>query len=154
MKRIAAVRVRGSAGVPQDIKYTLECLRLSRVNYCVIVDDRPSYMGMLNKAKDYITWGPLDKDTLVRILTNRGELVGGKKLTDEYIRKNTAFKSISDFAEAFMKFKAELKDIPGLRPFFRLHPPRKGYGGIKRSYTEGGALGPRDEIKSLLYRMR
>ncbi len=154
MKRIAVVRVRGTVGVSHEVKETLKYLRLSRVNYCSIVDDRPQYLGMLQKVKDYVTWGPLEKDVLVEILTKRAELTGGERLTDEYIKKNTKFKSISDFASAFMDFKAELKDIPNLRPFFRLHPPRKGYRGIKRTYTEGGALGPRNEIKSLLYRMR
>jgi large subunit ribosomal protein L30 len=37
-----------------------------------------------------------------------------------------------------------------------LHPPRgaKGWGGIKRSYVVGGALGSRgDDIKALVERM-
>ena len=70
-------------------------------------------------------------------------------------KEKTKFKSIDDFAKAFANFKAELKDIPNLEPVFRLHPPRKGYRKIKRSFSEGGALGYRGkEIGSLLYRMR
>lgn len=118
------------------------------------MDERDSYLGMLQKVKDYITWGPIDREDVARILRNRGELVGRKRLTDAYVKKNTKYKSIDDFAEDFIKFKAELEDIPNLRPFFRLHPPRKGYEGIKRSFIEGGALGPRESIKDLLYRMR
>ena len=49
-----------------------------------------------------------------------------------------------------------MKDVEGLKPIFRLHPPRgsKGWGGIKRSYSVGGALGFRvDAIGDLADRM-
>jgi large subunit ribosomal protein L30 len=52
--------------------------------------------------------------------------------------------------------EATMKDVDGLKPIFRLHPPRgsKGWGGIKRSYTVGGALGFRGEaISDLAGRM-
>ncbi|MCK5561102.1 MAG: 50S ribosomal protein L30, partial [Thermoplasmata archaeon] len=40
------------------------------------------------------------------------------------------------------------------KPIIRLHPPRKGYEGIKRAYTVGGALGYRGKkINELLARM-
>jgi large subunit ribosomal protein L30 len=130
-------------------------LRLTRVNHCVFIDDRPTFKGMLQKAKDYITWGEVTPEEVALILRNRGELVGGKRLTDAYVKEHTKFKSIDDFAKAFVEFKAELSDIPQLKPVFRLHPPRKGYRGIKRSFVEGGALGYRGEaMRELLRRMR
>lgn len=154
MKRIAVVRVRGSVGTNRRVKDALRMLRLSRVNYCSIIDDRDSYNGTLRKVKDYVTWGHVGEDEVALILKKRGELLGGKRLTDDYIKENTKFKSIEDFVKSFMNFEAELDDIPKIKPFFRLHPPRKGHGGIKRSFIEGGALGRRDSIKDLLYRMR
>lgn len=154
MKRIAVVRIRGRAKVNKEIENALKTLRLTRVNHCSIVDDRDSYIGTLHKVKDYVTWGEIDEEDLINILKNRGQLCGRKKLTDDYVKKHTNFNSIEEFAKAFLNFEAELKDIPGLRPFFRLHPPRKGHGKIKRSFKEGGALGERENIKPLLYRMR
>ncbi len=155
MKRLAVVRVRGKVHVPREVEDTLRMLRLTRVNHCVFIDDRPTYLGMLQKAKDYITWGEVTAEEVALILRNRGELVGGKKLTDAYVKEHTKFKSIEDFAKAFVDFKAELKDIPNLKPVFRLHPPRKGYRSIKRSFVEGGALGYRGEaMRDLLRRMR
>ncbi|HNR25150.1 MAG TPA: 50S ribosomal protein L30, partial [Methanobacteriaceae archaeon] len=42
----------------------------------------------------------------------------------------------------------------GLKPVFRLHPPRKGYKDIKKAFNEGGTLGYRGEdINHLLKRM-
>ena len=155
MKRLAVVRVRGKVHVPREVEDTLRMLRLTRVNHCVFIDDRPTYLGMLQKAKDYITWGEVTAEEVALILRNRGELVGGRKLTDAYVKERTKFKSIEDFAKAFVEFKAELKDIPNLKPVFRLHPPRKGYRSIKRSFVEGGALGYRGEaMRDLLRRMR
>ena len=155
MQRLAVVRVRGRVGVPQEVENTLRMLKLTRVNHCVFVDDRPTYRGMLQKAKDYITWGEVTPEEVALILRSRGELAGGKRLTDAYVKEHTKFKSIDDFARAFVEFNAELSDIPRLKPVFRLHPPRKGYRGIKRSFVEGGALGYRGEaMKELLRRMR
>ena len=155
MRRLAVVRVRGKVGVAREVEDTLRMLRLTRVNHCVLIDDRPTFRGMLQKAKDYITWGEVTREEVALILRNRGELEGGRRLTDAYVKEHTSFKSIDDFARAFVEFKAELSDIPGLKPVFRLHPPRRGYRGIKRSFAEGGALGYRGEaMRELLRRMR
>ncbi len=154
MKRIGVIRIRGSVGTNKKVEDALRMLRLSRVNYCTIIDDRDPYIGTLRKVKDHVTWGEVGEEEVELILKNRGELLGGKRLTDGHIKENTKFKSIKDFVRPFMKFEAELDDIQDLKPFFRLHPPRKGHGGIKRTFVEGGALGKRDSMKDIIYRMR
>ena len=154
-ERLVVIRIRGSVNVNHHIAATLDMLGLRRVNHAVIIDDRASYLGMLQKVKDYITWGTVDKDDVALILKNRGRVIGGGHVTDEYVKSNSAFKSIDDFAAAFSDFKAELSDLAGLKTLFRLHPPRKGHSGIKRAYTVGGALGNRgSKIKSLIHKMR
>jgi len=46
------------------------------------------------------------------------------------------------------------KQLPEVKPVFRLAPPVKGYEGIKRSFKEGGALGYRGKkINDLIWRM-
>ena len=48
------------------------------------------------------------------------------------------------------------RSVDGLKPVLRLHPPRgaKGWGGIKRAYSVGGALGFRgQDIEDLAARM-
>ncbi len=152
-RRIAVVRVRGRVGVDQKIEDTLHMLRLKRVNHCVVIDDRPSYMGMIRKVINYITWGYISKETFAELLRKRGEVEGYGRLDDEYVRKHTKYSSIDEFADAFMRFEAELDDIPGLKKVFRLHPPRKGWKSIKKPYKEGGALGFRDNMDELLRRM-
>ena len=54
-----------------------------------------------------------------------------------------------------MAGKAKLADA-GIKPFFRLAPPRQGFGkiGIKKGFAEKGALGYRGkEINALLKKM-
>ncbi len=153
--RIAVIRLRSSIGLQEDVKETLLTLNLSRINHAVIIDKRPSYLGMLQKAKDAITWGELDAPALTRLLQKRGRLEGNRRLTEEYVTRRTKYKSVEDFASSLLAFKAELAEIPKLKKVFRLHPPSKGFrGSIKRPYRNKGALGYRgSEINALLKRM-
>lgn len=147
---IAAIRVRGKGVKNKKIRDTLEMLNLKRVNNCVVIPEIPQYLGMLKKCSNAITYGEIDQETLEKLLKERGR-VKGKKLTDQYIRENSKFKSIEEFAKAIIQNKATLKEV-GLK-VFRLRPPKKGWGGIKSHYPEG-ALGYRGkEINKLLNRM-
>ena len=151
----AVIRLRGTIDVRREIKETLKMLRLHRINHCVVVDETPAYRGMLQKVKDYVAWGEIDAETLALLLKNRGRLKGNRKLTDEYVRETTGYENIDEFAKAVIEGKASLRDIPDLKPVFRLHPPRKGHRGIKAHFGYGGELGYHGEkIKELIYKMR
>ncbi|GIQ97596.1 MAG: hypothetical protein CM15mP3_06300 [Candidatus Poseidoniales archaeon] len=83
-------------------------------------------------------------------------MTGDAPLTDDVVKDNTDFKNISEFAKAITSGDSTVKAVPGLKRVFRLHPPRgpKGWGGIKRSFVVGGALGARgEEINNLVDRM-
>lgn len=149
------VQVRGVVNTRKEIKDTLKMLRLHHVNHCVIIPDTPAYTGMIRKVKDYVAYGEATPEILATLLKTRGRLTGNEKLTDEYIRENSKYEGIESLAGAICSGEAQLSDIPGLKPVLRLHPPRKGYRSIKRTFQQGGALGNYgDEIGNLLYRMR
>jgi len=150
----AVIRVRGTVNIKPSIRKTLELLNLTRVNHCVLVDENPSVKGMLQIAKDYVTWGEIDKDILVKLLQTRGRLAGDKPLTDAYVQSATSFKTVDAMAKAIFDQKFAYKELPEIKPIFRLNPPVKGYEGIKRSFVNKGALGYRGgEINRLLERM-
>lgn len=153
-KCIAAVRVRGTISAPLQVRETLQMLNLTRNNYAVLIDNRPSFLGMLKTAQNFITWGEVSKETIAMLLEKRGRLSGNKKLKDEYAQK-IGYKSIEELAEAIFNCKVEYWKIPDVQPFFKLHPPTKGFKGkIKKSYGAGGELGYRgDKINDLLKRM-
>ena len=150
------VRVRSARGVERRIRDTMAMLNLTRVNHATIVPESSTYAGMLQKSKDFVTWGVIDANTIESLLKERGRMVGNKPVDDAAIKANSEFKSMKDFAKALASGEATMKSVDGLKPVLRLHPPRgsKGWGGIKRAYSVGGALGFRgDEISSLAERM-
>ncbi|CAI8385833.1 MAG: 50S ribosomal protein L30 [Euryarchaeota archaeon] len=150
------VRARSNVGVERSIRETMLHLNLTKVNHAIIIPENDQYLGMLRKAKDYITWGKADLATVESMLSERGRMMGDTPLTDAIVAEATDYKTIADFAKAIVNDEATVKDVPSLKRVFRLHPPRgsKGWGGIKRSYVVGGALGSRgDDIKALVERM-
>lgn len=150
----AAVRIRGIVNVKPDIKRTLQLLRLTRSNHCVLLEENASIKGMLQIAKDYITWGEIDKAILSELIGSRGKLEGDKDLTEDYIKSATSYNNLEKLSQAIIDNKFKYKDIPNVKPIFRLSPPKKGYEGIKRSFVNKGALGyRRKEINKLLERM-
>tara|TARA_Y100000034_G_scaffold131715_1_gene193070 strand:+ start:1718 stop:2188 length:471 start_codon:yes stop_codon:yes gene_type:complete len=155
MKRVAVIRIRGSMGVRKEIKDTMSMLRLNNKNHCVVISNKPNQIGMLRKVKDYVTWGEIDKKTFKELLLKRGRIVGKKSLTEDYLKEKTKL-SADDFVNEFFNFKKEVKDIIGVKPFFRLKPPIKGFErkGVKTPFSMGGALGYRKEsINNLIIRM-
>ena len=151
---LAVVRVRGTVNVKRDIRDTLAMLGLTRVNHCVLIPESPQYKGMLQKVKDYVTWGPLDEKTAEVLIKERGRVVGGRPVSGEDLKALGSYKSVEDLAKAVAGGDVAWSKLEGAVPVFRLHPPRKGYEGIKRSYKEGGALGDRgQDINELLQRM-
>ena len=131
-KLLAAIRIRGTINVHKDLQETLRLLRLLKPNHAVLVDDRVTYLKMLQKVNSYIAWGEISQDTLEQLLRERGRLEGDHPLTDDYIKEHTKFKSIKEFAKQLAELKAEIKDVPGLKPVFRLHPPKKGFKAPKK----------------------
>jgi large subunit ribosomal protein L30 len=132
----------------------MQLLNLTRANHCTIVPENPITKGMLQVAKDYITWGEIDKEMLTELITTRGKLEGGKELTNDYVKSATSYDNIDKLSQAIIDNKFKYKDIPSIKPIFRLSPPKKGYEGIKRSYVNKGALGYRGkDINKLIKRM-
>ena len=150
----AVIRVRGQPDVSYDIEYTMGLLGVNRVNHCAIVPENASTKGMLQKVKDYTTYGEINAETLAQLIRVRGRLSGDRMITDEYLAANSDFKTVDDLAKAIIENDYRMKDVEAAKPVFRLHPPVKGYEGNKRSYKNGGALGYRGEaINDLIARM-
>jgi large subunit ribosomal protein L30 len=153
----AIVRLRGTVNVSPDIRYALGLLRLHRVNHCALVEENEYTKGMIAKVKDYVAWGPISEETLATLLKTRGRLTGGKRLTDEYLKEHSPFASIPELARALLAGSVTMRELERyqIKPLLRLHPPRKGLRGKKRSYQQGGDLGYHGEqINEILYKMR
>jgi large subunit ribosomal protein L30 len=153
-KCFAVIKVRGTISAQREARETLEMLRIPKTNNAILIDNRPSYMGMLYRVQNYVTWGEVSKETVAMLLKERGRLAGGKKLTDEAVEA-MGYKSIDALADAIASCKIEYQKLPNIQPVFKLHPPSKGFKGkTKKSYAAGGEAGYRGEkISELIKRM-
>ena len=123
------VRARSDVKVERSIRETMGYMNLTRVNHAVIIPDNAQYRGMLQKAKDYITWGQADVSMVERMLAERGRMTGDAPLTDAIVAEHTDYKNIGDFAKAIVAGEAQVKDIPELKrvsAFTRLEGQKVG----------------------------
>ena len=140
--KIIVIRVRGRVRLLTTIKNTLDMLRLYKTNFCVILDNNAVNMGMIQKAKDYITWGKADPAIVEELFTKRGT---------EYTGPLTDTKEKIQYTGRYVEHKGKKYN-----KYFKLNPPRGGYGrkGIKTPFHMGGALGDRaDKISDLIKKM-
>ncbi len=154
-KPICVIRIHGRVDVKPKLRDTLDKLRLRRKFVCVVLPNKKEIVNMVKKVEYYVTWGEIDKDTFKKLLKKRGRLTGNKRINEEFIKKNN-FKSFDEMADYIYEDPLRrLKEL-GIKPFFRLRPPRGGFerGGIKKHFKEGGALGYRGEkINELIEKM-
>jgi large subunit ribosomal protein L30 len=93
---IAAVKVRGSVDASEDISRTLESLGLVKKNQCRFVEEDEAVKGMLEKAKDYITYGTVDDEIVEELEAEAGDVVsltppsGGFKNTRKNVNEGGA----------------------------------------------------------------
>lgn len=133
-KLIVVIRVRGRIGVRRTIKETLNRLNVKRVNNLTLIFGTKSNLGMLEKCKDFVTYGIIDEAQLADLFDRKGMKVAKEDIS------------------ALVAGKKNARDVVKIP--ITMHPPRRGYEGTKRAYSTGGALGYRgDEIIKLINRM-
>lgn len=142
---IAAVMIKSPIGAKPDAKKTLYLLGMKTVNTAILVSDSPIYRSMLQKAKDYVTWGSVSADFAEKVIASKGKLVGGGEKADSAKAKEAI--------EAVVSGK-KLSDA-GVKRDIHLHPPTGGFKGtLKRPITQKGEAGDRKEkMQALLERM-
>ncbi|MBU1197500.1 50S ribosomal protein L30 [Candidatus Micrarchaeota archaeon] len=150
----AIIRIRGSMETQRTVEKALVQLHLTRKNHCVFITNTPSHKGILQKGKDFLTWGEVSAPVVLQLLQKRGRVAGDRPVSDEYVEKNSPFKTLNELADALAQGTATMKTVKGLRPMLRLSPPLKGFkASVKRPYPKG-VLGYRGaDIEKLLARM-
>jgi large subunit ribosomal protein L30 len=141
--KIAVIRIAGLVGIDKQIARTLDALRLRRKYTCVILEEKPEFLGMLKKVKDRVAFGQIDKEILKELLLKRARLKGNKPIV----------KLDENFVDQFIEDKKKLEDV-GIKPFFRLHSPRGGFKKSTKLLFPKGVLGNHGEkINELLKKM-
>lgn len=138
---IAVIRIKGIVGTNKKVKYSLDRIRLRKKYTCVVLNETPEIMGVIKKIRNFVAYGKINEETLVKLLKERGRVINNSKA-----RVENPEKSAKDIIAG-----KKLEEI-GIKPFFRLHPPR---GGIKsKLHYPKGVLGNNGEnINKLIERM-
>jgi large subunit ribosomal protein L30 len=82
MTKIAIIRIRGTDDVKSGIESTLRMLKLHKKHTCSIYAKTDVLMGMLQKCKDYVTFGEIDEETYKLLVEKRAIVKEGK--TENY----------------------------------------------------------------------
>tara|TARA_Y100000310_G_C20647702_1_gene797562 strand:- start:916 stop:1332 length:417 start_codon:yes stop_codon:yes gene_type:complete len=136
---ICIIRISGRVGLKKNIDETLNRLRLRRKYSCVVVNDKKENLGMIKKTRDFIAFGRINEETFEKLIIKRGQLIDKKKKVD-------AKKVVDDLSKG-----KKYEDL-NLKPFFRLHPPRKGIKS--KEHFPRGVLGDnKEKINDLIERM-
>lgn len=138
---IAVIRISGIIKIKQPITETLNRLRLRKKYVCVLVDEKSDQAGMIKKVKDFVAYGPINEATLTKIIAARGKRINKAKIDKP-----------ESLAKEILAGKKLKKDL-GLKPFFRLHPPRGGLKSSKLHYPKGVLGDNKDDINKLIARM-
>lgn len=152
----AIVQLRGEVDMAGDIEDTLEMLNVHSVNHCTFVPESETYLGMITKVNDYVAHGEPSEEVVETLLSQRAEpYEGDADMDEDWLAEHTDYEDFEGLAEALLEEETSLRE-QGLSPTLRLHPPRSGHEGIKRSAATGGNLGKHDTetIDDLLEAMR
>ena len=137
---IAVIRISGLVKIPGVVQETLFRLRLRRKYSLIFLHPTPTNMKLLNKIRNYVAYGDINENTLLELIEKRAESIDKKKVDAKLIISNLGKKKLSDL---------------GLKPFFRLHPPRGGIDAKKHfGVSKKAVLGDnKEKINDLIRRM-
>ncbi|MGV8142543.1 MAG: uL30 family ribosomal protein [Candidatus Pacearchaeota archaeon] len=137
---ILIIRIAGMVEIPDKVQATLDHMRLRRKYAAILMEGNEENMKLIQKVRSYVAYGTISEENLAKLITLRGQPIDKKK-------KVSASTIVPHLGK---KTYEEL----GIKPFFRLHPPR---GGIETKNHFGvgkGVLGDNKEnINKLLEKM-
>ena len=151
---LLVINLRGIVNTRAPVKTTLEQLSIVRRFNSTIVPDDPVYRGMLNLSKEHVAWCKIDGELAEKLLRMHSEKSTGVRFAEEELKENKEYPSFSALAKGLESGKARLAALQGMRPFFRLNPPKGGFRrSTRRQHRAGGVLGHNEELPKLVERM-
>ncbi|PIN94819.1 hypothetical protein COU61_00155 [Candidatus Pacearchaeota archaeon CG10_big_fil_rev_8_21_14_0_10_35_13] len=135
-KNIVMIRIKGMVGIPRAMEETLTRMRLRRKYACVIIKESKENDKIILKIRNHIAYGKISDEMLKELISKRGKILPGMKMDEKKV-----IEEINDGKKSKI-----------IKPYFRLHPPRKGIKS-KLHYPKGVLGNHGEEINKLLERM-
>lgn len=153
MELLLVLNLHGKINSTQAVRKALGELKVDKKFSASVVTDDDSTVGMLKLCKDYVAWSPIDEGLLATLLEKRG-MVSTEARLDATALSALGYKKHSDLANRMLKDHIRLSQVGGVRPFFRLSPPKGGFRrSLRRQYSEKGVLGKNPSLPDLVRRM-
>jgi large subunit ribosomal protein L30 len=153
MALLLIVNLHGAINSSGPVRKALEELKVERrFSASVVPGDEPT-LGTLKLCKDRLAWAPVDAPFLAALLKKRG-MVSTTKHLDSAALKALGYKDYEELAAKMVKDGMRLSALEGVRPFFRLAPPKGGFKrSMRRGWNERGLLGGNPKLAELVGRM-
>jgi len=136
---IIAIRISGLVEMQTSVEEILQRLRMRRKYCAVLMPNTKENMNLLRKIRDFVAYGTIEQADIIALIQKRG------------ISKN---KSNIDSVKVAEIISSKGINYSGIKPFFRLHPPRGGIDSKIHFPIKKGVLGDHgDKINELLRRM-
>ncbi|MEK6892985.1 MAG: uL30 family ribosomal protein [Nanoarchaeota archaeon] len=136
---ILIIRISGLVEMPSNAQETLFRMRLRRKYSAVLIKDTSENKKILQKIRNFVAYGPINQETLIQLIEKRAQVIGNNKIDSAKITEQLE--------------KGRTEDL-GIKPFFRLHPPRGGIDSKTHFPIRKGVLGDnKEKINDLVRRM-
>jgi len=143
---ILAIRISGLVEIPEKVNEALFRLKLRRKYSATLVLPTKESLALLKKLRNTIAYGVIDSKTLQQLIEKRVQLIDKKK-------KVNAESLANEILNQEKKSNLDLSAL-GIKPFFRLHPPRGGIETKVHFPIRKGVLGDnKEKINDLVRRM-
>ena len=136
---IIVIRISGQVEMHTYSKETLFRIHLRKKYSAVLLKEIKENQPILQAVRNFVAYGKIDEKTMEELILKRG------KPLDNKIKKIDS-KKIAEIIE-----KDGIENA-GIKPFFRLHPPRKGINS-KLHYPKGVLGDNGEKINDLVRRM-
>ncbi|MBI2632026.1 hypothetical protein HYW75_03410 [Candidatus Pacearchaeota archaeon] len=114
-------------------------MRLRRKYTAILMKKSTENMKLLQKVRNFVAYGEIDKETLYDLLAKRAQVIGKVKINPEKIINQLDKKSLSEMS---------------IKDFFRLHSPRGGINTKRHFPKNKGVWGDNGKkINDLVRRM-
>lgn len=137
-----AIRIAGFVKINRDVEETLQRMRLRRKYAAVLLPATPLTEKLLRSVRNFIAYGDISQETLFELVKKRAQPLDKKKTVD-----------VAALVEQLAAGKKKPQEL-GIKPFFRLHPPRRGIDSKLHFGVRKGVLGDNKEnINEFVRRM-
>ena len=152
-KYLVAIQVRSQCGISPKPKKTMQLLRLSKINQCVILKNNECIRNMLQIVKDYVAFGFVEYELLRKLVYLRGYGKIGRnkvKLTNENIENafDGKYRCVEELLAVIYYGSEDMKKVLNFLVPLKLNTPKRGYSKKNKikTFIQGGATNNHHEL--------